>query len=269
MPGQHRRYAPDVRAYYCNLTANGGSISTNTLGALSAFVNRLKSHGTLWDKLDEIYPLCGRGIASACVKLKFIDAPLMTNHNFTDEDFEEWGPTAGLSPDGSSKYLDTNFTAASLRDDAHLSYIEQQPAVDAAVPRTAIGVTDGSLEWSIGAIDAFNDRAAILGSPLSLAITPGAYSDWTSFYIANRESPSSLTLFKRTHLKDTDTVLSVTNPKPSLNVFLGARNNAGVPDQFFKNRLRFASIGGSLTADQVSAYYQLVQAFQDALGRSV
>ena len=30
----------------------------------------------------------------------------MTNNLFTDE---EWGPTAGLTPDGFSKYLDTNF----------------------------------------------------------------------------------------------------------------------------------------------------------------
>jgi hypothetical protein len=120
--------------------------------------------------------------------------------------------------------------------------------VDAAVPRTALGVTDGSFEWSIGAIDAFNDRAAILGSPLSLAITPGAYTDWTSFYIANRESSTSLTLFKRTHLKDTDTTPAVTSPKPAMNLFLCARNNAGVADQHFKKRLRFASIGQALTA---------------------
>ena len=46
------RFAPEVRQFYCNLTAAGGSISTNTLGALSAFVNRLKAHATLWDKLD-------------------------------------------------------------------------------------------------------------------------------------------------------------------------------------------------------------------------
>ena len=263
------RYSPEVRAYYCNLTDAGGSVSTATLGALSAFVNRLKAHATLWDKVDEIYPLCGRGIASACVKLKFIDAPLMTNNGFADEDFEEWGPTAGLSPDGASKYLDTNLPATSLRDDAHLCYIEQQPAVDAAVPRTALGVTDGSLEWSIGAIDAFNDRSAILGSPLSLAITPGAYTDWTSFYIANRESSTSLTLFKRTHFKDTDNVPSATSPKPALNLFLCARNTAGVPDQHFKNRLRFASIGQSLVASEVTDYYQIVQALQDSLGRAV
>src|SRR3954470_6506481 len=142
------RYAPEVRAFYCNMVANGGSIARSTLTALSVFVNRLKAHGTLWDKLDEIYPLCGRGIASACVKLKFVSTPLMTNHNFADEDFEEWGPTAGLTPDGASKYLDTNFSATSLRDDAHLCYIEQQPASDFGA-RTAIGVTGGGLEWSI------------------------------------------------------------------------------------------------------------------------
>jgi hypothetical protein len=76
-------------------------------------------------------------------------------------------------------------------------------------------------------------------------------------------------LFKRTHLKDTDTTAAVTSPKPALNLFVCARNNNGAADQFWKNRLRFASIGQALTADEVSDYYQIVQSLQDALGRTV
>jgi hypothetical protein len=261
------RYPLEVRAYYANVLMNGGSIAQGTLGALSTFVNRLKVT-PLWTKLDEIYPLCGRGIASACVKLKFVATPFMTNNLFVDEDFEEWGPGAGLTPDGASKYIDTNFSAAALADNAHLCYIEQQADTDFGA-RTAIGVTDGSFEWSIGAVDAFSDRTAIIGSPAVTATIAGGYNDWTSLYIANREAADSLRLFKRTHLKDTETTASVTNPKPPLNFFLGARNNNGVADQFFKNRLRFASIGQALTTDEVIQYYQLVQSFQDALGRAV
>lgn len=262
------RYPAEVRQFYAHIISNGGSIGSSSLGALSTFVNRLKAHGSLWDKLDEIYPLCGRGIASACVKLKFVATPFMTNNNFVDEDFEEWGPSAGLTPDGATKYLDTNFSAAALPDNAHLCYIEQQSS-SLNGPRTVIGLTDGSLEWSIGAVDAFSDRTAILGSPAAFAQIPGGYTDWTSFYIGNREASNSLKLFKRTHLKDTETAVSVTSPKPALNLFLCARNNNGVPDQFFANRIRFASIGEALIADEVVQYYQLVQGFEDSLGRAV
>src|SRR5687768_4287487 len=196
------RYPLEVRAYYVNVLANGGSMAQGTLGALSTFVNRLKLT-PVWTKLDEIYPLCGRGMASACVKLKFVATPYMTNQGFADEDFEEWGPNAGLTPDGATQYIDTNLSAAALPDNAHLCYIEQQPAADAGA-RTAIGVTDGTLEWSIGAVDTFLDRTAILGSPAAAAQISGGYTDWTSFYIANREASDSLRLFKRTHLKDTE-----------------------------------------------------------------
>jgi hypothetical protein len=183
------RYPLEIRQFYANVLMNGGSIGQSSLAALSTFVNRLKVT-PLWTKLDEIYPLCGRGIASACVKLKFVATPFMTNNNFVDEDFEEWGLGAGLNPDGASKYIDTNFSAAALADNAHLCYIEQQPAIDSG-PRTAIGVTDGNLEWSIGAVDSFSDRTAILGSPLSAVAIPGGYNDWTSLYIASRESPTT------------------------------------------------------------------------------
>jgi hypothetical protein len=90
------RYPLEVRTYAANVIWNGGSVGSSTLNALSKFVNSLKL-SPLWTKLDEIYPLCGRGIASACVKLKFVAAPFMTNNLFADEDFEEWGPNSGLT----------------------------------------------------------------------------------------------------------------------------------------------------------------------------
>lgn len=169
---------------------------------------------------------------------------------------------------GTDRLLIDPILAAALPDNPHLSYIEQQPATDSG-PRTALGVTDGSLEWSLGAVDAFLDRTAILGSPAITAQVGGGYSDWTSSYIANRESPNSLRLYKRTHLKNTNTTAAVTSPKPSLNFFLCARNNNGASDHFFKHRLRFASIGQAVTLDEIADYYQIVQTFQDSLGRSV
>jgi hypothetical protein len=262
------RYHAYVREFYCNVTNNGGNVSPSTLTALSIFVSRLIRSG-LWAKIDELYPLCGRGLASACVKLKYVNTPFMTNHNFVDEDFEEWGPGAGLSPDGTTKYLDTNFPATSLRDDAHLCYIEQQHVTPGTGTETALGVIGGGLLWTIGADIGNTDRRAILGDPSSQAIVSTAYADWTSFYIANREASNSLRLFKRTHLKDTDTVVAATSPKPSLNLFLAADNNGGVAANFFRNRLRFASIGQALTPAEVIDYYQFVQALQDSLGRTI
>jgi hypothetical protein len=263
------RYNSIARAFYCNVTAAGGSVSQGTLTALSIFVSRLIRSG-LWDKLDEIYPLCGQGLAAATVKLKYVTNPLMTNHNFAEEDFEEWGPNGGLKPDGLTKYFDTNFPATGFRDDAHLCYIENsQTGAGGASPVTALGVTNGALEWSIGAQVEIDDRSAILGDPAVIATTPAPYSNWTSLYLANRASPTSLTLHKRTHLKATNAAASVTSPKPALNLFLAARNNAGTPDQFFANSIRFASIGQALTADEVTQFYQFVQSLQDSLGRAV
>jgi hypothetical protein len=118
-------------------------------------------------------------------------------------------------PDGATKYLDPNFSAAALPDNCHLAYIEQQPAIDSGA-RTAIGVTDGSLEWSIGPTDSFSGRTAIPGSPAATATIAGGYTDRSSLYIANREASNRLNLFKRTHPKNTNTMAAVTSPsRPS------------------------------------------------------
>jgi hypothetical protein len=210
----------------------------------------------------------GQGIEAGEVKLKYLDTPLLTNVLFEDEDLEEWGETAGIRPDGASKYFDTGYSVADLPDAAHLCYIEQEETAGAALPRTAIGVTDGSLEWSIGAIDASADRSVIIGTPAVIADTAGTYTNWTSFYIGNREDAGTLRLLKRTHLKSTKTTISATSPKPSLNFFVGARNNNGVADQFFANRIRYASIGTGMTITETVQYYTLVQQLQQNLQRA-
>ena len=263
------RYNAFVREYYCNVVDAGASVSPSTLTALSIFVSRLIRSG-LWNKLDEIYPLCGQGLPAARVKLKYVANPLMTNQNFVEEDFEEWGPNGGLKPDGLTKYFDTNFPATSLRDDVHICYIESAPiGAGGGSPVTALGVTNGALEWSIGAQVEIDDRSAILGDPSAIATTPAPYSNWTSLYLAKRTSPTSLTLFKRTHLKATNAAPSATSPKPALNLFLAARNNSGAADQYFSNSIRYGSIGRALTSVEAIEYYQHVQSFQEALGRSV
>lgn len=265
----HSRYHPVVREYYCRIIDNGGNIYQDALGALSHFVHRL-IRTALWAKVTEIYPFCGQGIESAEVKLKYLDTPLLSNHSFNDEDFEEWGITGGIQPDGATKYFDTGFSADNLSDTPHLCYIEHtRTGAGGASPVTALGVTDGTLEWSLGAQVEVDDRTGILGSNTIMAQTPSAYADWTSFYIVNREDADLLRLFKRTHLKATTTTPATVSPKPALNLFIGARNNNGVADQFFRNRIRFASIGEAMTAAETVEYYCLVQQLMQRLERTV
>ena len=262
------RYAPEVRAFFANVLSTGATINAPALTALSKFVNRLQGRAALWSKLDEIYPFVGQGIAAACVKLKYTDTPFLTNHNFTDEDFEEWGPNAGLKSDGATKYLDTNFPATNLRDNCHLSYLEYS-ATGGGGPtaRKAIGVTDGSLEWSLGAQSEIDDRTAIIGNQSASLPTP--YANFSSWYLANRTAHDHLELWKRTLLKSTNTAAATLSPKPALNLVLAARNNIGAPDQFFSQSIRFASIGESFTPTEILDFYNAVQALQLDLGRTV
>jgi hypothetical protein len=97
------------------------------------------------------------------------------------------------------------------------------PQMPERAQRSASLMEPGMVHWRIGAVDSFLDRTAMIGSRSVAATIACGYSDWTRFYIANREESSLLRLFKRTHLKDTKVALAVTSPKKSLNLFRRAK----------------------------------------------
>jgi hypothetical protein len=61
----------------------------------------------------------------------------------------------------------------------------------------------------------------------------------------------------------------VTPASHANNWFVLAFNSAGTPIQYSTDSIRAYSIGESMNAGQVAAYYAAMQAFQTALGRNV
>jgi hypothetical protein len=57
---------------------------------------------------------------------------------------------------------------------------------------------------------------------------------------------------------------------PSINMFLGARNNGGTSAELYSTKqCAFASIGNGLTDGEATAFYTAVQAYQTTLNRQV
>jgi len=76
----------------------------------------------------------------------------------------------------------------------------------------------------------------------------------------------------RTYHNSTQVSLHETSVTPASHVnnwFVFAFNSAGTPIQYSPDSMRAYSIGESMSAEQVAAYYTAMQAFQTALGRNV
>ena len=89
----------------------------------------------------------------------------------------------------------------------------------------------------------------------------------TGHYISSRTASNLNTSYKNGSSILASTAVST--GRPSLSIYLGARNLNGVADLFTQRELAMASIGSGLTAGEISTLYTLIQAFQTSLSRNV
>jgi hypothetical protein len=100
-------YDPDATAYF----ALRPSLNSGEKNAFNAFVLAGKSDGW-WAQLGFIMPLMGGSFSDLFAALKGGVTPI--NHSFVSGDFNANGLAVGLLGDGSSKYIDTGYSGASL-----------------------------------------------------------------------------------------------------------------------------------------------------------
>lgn len=101
----------DTKRYLAAVDATGGAISYQSALAVNGLVTNLKASG-IWDKLYEVGPFAGSNLSAACTKLKWHPAagPYLISTAFTSANYTERGQFGGLSGNGSTMYLNTNFT---------------------------------------------------------------------------------------------------------------------------------------------------------------
>src|SRR5687768_3351588 len=108
-------YLPELQTYLNVVASAGGSVSMDTVQALDRFVRDCKNIG-VWDKLLEVYPICGSNLITTMCKLKFVNPsfPNLTSVNLVGGDYTERGSSGRIAGDGSTKYINTNLPLTSV-----------------------------------------------------------------------------------------------------------------------------------------------------------
>jgi hypothetical protein len=261
-----KRYEPETLTYRDAITAAGSSISTSSLDAVELlFVRDCKQAG-LWTKLLDVGVFAGANLTAALVKLKHVGQGSLINNNFVSGDFVETGATGGLTGDGATKYLNSGFNIAnSLPDAAHVSFYLQ---TDVALTgnRALLGaISGGGHDYFLGSLSAAGSIDVRLGQQITASQAVGLTK---GFYLGSRHAAASLKLFKNGSVSGANST-AVTHTKPSASMFVFGFNSAGSPGALIASRGSFYSIGQSFTDAEALAYYSLVQALQNRLGRGV
>jgi len=262
----YKRFDIDAVKYFNNITTNGGTISATSKAYVNKFVIRMKAAG-LWALMTEIYPLMGNNLAAATVKLKFVTTAFSTNHNFVSGDYVETGSGAGLTGDGSTKYLDLT----------HMITAGTAAGTSLGVYRNKIGTSAGGIDLGSYAstgtqlyfyIRSFNNgtNSSLLGANFNSDSVVAV----TGSYITERSSA-----FQQIFTNGSIQVQTAQSngSVPFANIYLMALDTyAGgssfTPTNFSNATIGFAFCGGPLTGTQVGTLHTLITALQTSLGRN-
>lgn len=236
------------------------SITDNTQKtAINTLVTDLKTYN-IWSKTKAIYPFVGGSATSHKYNLK---DPRDVDAAYRLEFFGGWTHSStGALPNGTNAYADTKLKPTDMaQNSAHMSvYL-----------RTNIA---GGVDMGCNGINRFwmtaNENIGI--RPLGLInvepfVVSGSQLDTRAFLLTSRTNSTTNKLYRNSSQIYNETAASST--PITLNIYLGARHDYGVPGWYSARQQAFASIGDGLSDTEASNFYTAVQNFNTTLNRQV
>jgi hypothetical protein len=227
---------------------------TTILNALNTFEAGLIAN-SLTGKFNALYPFVGGN--STKHRYNFMDT---TQFQLTFNG--GWTHSAnGALPNGTTGYANTGLTPSttlSLNDTHFSAYLRNNTNAGADISCQNPGSVIQLDSRNVG-----NFRGVANGGVLATV----ANTDSRGWFTVSRTTSTLTTLFKN----GTSSATSVTpsTSRPTINLFLAARNNNGTTDAYSNRQLAFASVGFGLSSGDASTLYTLIQAFQTSLSRNV
>jgi hypothetical protein len=259
------------------VSANGGTISTTVLRAVSDFCAAI-DRNSLRDRFARLSIFSGGNLSGSLVPLyrsfsyggTLIGSATDTNVNFVSGDFAETGATGGLKGNGTNKHLATGLGQSSLGTGTNLHLSASATSLES--------VFAGSNRIVLGAFNTGNSglmQLYAVGSPGRMSqigsnggVSPVITSPTSveSHFIGVRRSVTDGAIYSGGSLAGTNTSLAASQ-NYALPFFVFATNVNGVASSFSAARMRLYSIGLGMTNAQAAAFSAAVAALNTALGR--
>lgn len=273
---------PEAVDWATRVTANGGTVSTNTLAAVSKFCADIEAAG-LRDRFYRLNLFCGNTDGSLnAVRTPLYRGPSLsaaqvgnstdTNVNFAQGDYaENVGLTPGIS--NATKYLDTGLSPE-LLDTVATGHVgvwhAERLASGGGVLESQVGATDGAHQYLCRldndglvarAVGRFGATTAVVLNIGTSVNTP------TALQVVVRSASNSLVLYRNAVAVVSQT--SATTPAThNRSFFVFANNNNGTAADYARHAIRCYTIGRTMTQQQMTNFYNAMLAFMQATGRA-
>jgi hypothetical protein len=251
-------YDPDAAAF---ITATG--ISGTEATAINELVLNLKN-ANIWTKFNALYPFIGGTATQHKFNLK---NPLDTDAAFRLQFSGGWTHSSnGATPNGTNAYADTflNASTNTTLNSNHLSIYVRTNQTTNAVPIGAFNLGSTLLfQLNISTGTGYYFYTGGLSTEVLSAI-----ADSKGFFMGSQRASNDRKIFRNgTALASLTSAITTNNP--SLNVFIGARNQNNTAVSYTTQQIAFSSIGSGLTDLEAQVFNQIVEGYQFALSRNI
>ena len=245
----------DAQAFFNRVDTAGGTLSATEKEAINTLVVQMKADG-IWSKMKAIYPMVGASAAACGQNLK--------SSSFTGSFTSGWTfASTGVTPNGTSAYMDTSLNPNSTMNFNSQSYIYYRGNVVTKGTEFGYNLDTPLDNYGTGFFPTLN--YTYINSFITAARLSGGVNAGNYLMTLNN---SVLKVRKNSTLVGTANI-SVSN-YASFPIFLGCRNEHGTGGRdFTDSECRFFGIGDNLNDTEASDFYDGVQAFQTTLSRNV
>jgi len=268
-----RGFHPEAESWKTRVVANGGTVTTATVKAVSDFCKSIDSNG-LRSLLWRVNLMCGSNLEAALVPLYRANSAsgavqgntTDTNDHFVSGDYTE---TSGLVGNGSNKRLNTGLPQ-NFADGRHMGMVPH--TLGTVAFRYYMGVKAAGSNNALFAIFANNPTTQITAYTYSDATIVGQAGVVTAVakrlhLVTNVSGLGNSKMFADGVRGGTDGPGFNTTNTSAIGVF-AVRNDDGTWTAHSNARLSGYTIGRDMTATQVTTYNSIWTTLLTALGRS-
>lgn len=242
------------------------------ISAIYSLAFGLQQYG-LWSKMKAIYPMVGGVASSHKYNLKDprdLDAAfrLQFNGGWTHS-------STGALPNGTNAYANTYLSPSAQQSltSGHFSIYSRTSAASSNLSGSqGIYISASVCSYIIIRRNMDNARGGAMWSETSGAAFGTTTSpNGSGFYMLSRIASNDVKFYKNTTTLSANTTTQVSPTLSTATYFLSALNSGSgvVPVSFDNKELAFSTIGDGLTTTEETILYNLIQAYQTALGRQL
>lgn len=260
----------DTKKWLDAVAMTGGNVSFGAAQSVNSFVETCKASG-VWDKLTDVGIFVGNDLNTALVKLKWAAGvtPYLTNNAFVEADYQERGVFGGLTGNGSTKYLDSQYTFFGTQNPNSIH-------LGAYVNATAVNGGDKMVLAANSSLLSNGISLRYRDSSLRYQYAPnaggGSYINQTvnaltGFYVGVGSSAQRAVYSNGINITAATSALDI--PTGTVSIPFQVFNDTRYPGTAWNGRLSFYSIGTNLTSGDANALSMAVNSLQSTFGRNL